>query len=459
MTGQQQNIKQFDQVYFLGIGGVGMSALARYFNLMGKKVSGYDKTKTHLTSQLEKEGIEIHYNDLGEDIPKTFKNKENTLIVFTPAIPEEHGELSFFKKEKFIILKRAQVLGLITQELQGIGVAGTHGKTTTSTLLAHILQSSSWKCNAFLGGISSNYNTNFIYDENSSWVIVEADEFDQSFLHLSPYAGIVTSTDADHLDIYGNEDYLKENFQKYVELIPEENLLIRHIDAEVSHPNQITYGFEKKADYIAKNIRFKLGTFLFDIQTPQGVITDIELGIPGIHNAENATACIALALELGLNEAEIKKACKTFKGVKRRFEYHIKTNEIVYIDDYAHHPTEIDALISSIRLLYPQQKIVGIFQPHLYSRTKDFFNDFAKQLSRLDEVIILPIYPAREKPIEGVTSQRLLEIITLENKRFIPLNKIVKNIKPEKNTVYLTIGAGDIDRIVQPLIEKLSSEK
>lgn len=474
MSNEGLNINQFNRAYFIGVGGIGMSALARYFNFQGWKVGGYDKTQTALTANLEAEGIEIHYEDFGLSLPVEFKNIENTLVIYTPAIPVNFGELLHVQYSGYVVKKRAEVLGMITRGSKALGVAGTHGKTTTSAMLAHLLTQSELKCNAFLGGISTNFNSNFVSGD-SELTVVEADEFDRSFLQLNPYASIVTSTDVDHLDIYGNNDDFLIGFKEYAKRINPDGYLIRHADVVLSHPNEITYALDQEADFSGRNPRFVNGRFLIDLKTPNGDWSEIELGVPGLHNAENAIACIALCLKLGLTEDVIRHGLKTFAGVKRRFEYHIKEDNFVYIDDYAHHPTEIKALVSSVRLLYPNQRITGVFQPHLFTRTRDFFNEFAYELSQLDEVILLPIYPAREEPIAGITSEALLSKINIEDKKVMTPTEVVslliersrdkqssdsyrdeqsndRSIEPSINsTVLLTIGAGDIDRIVPQL--------
>jgi UDP-N-acetylmuramate--alanine ligase len=406
-------IQTYHNIYFLGIGGIGMSALARYFKLIGKNVAGYDKTKSPLTDTLISEGIDIHFEDFGPVIPAGFREKSDTLVIYTPAVPKNMGELLHFQHNGFTLLKRAEVLGLITRDSKGLCVAGTHGKTTTSTLLAHILTQSNLKCTAFLGGISANFNSNFIFSESSPYSVIEADEFDRSFLQLNPFGSIVTSIDADHLDVYGNsEDFLK-GFQAYAERIDESGILILKKGIELKTKAKKTYySVNEDADFTGKNLRMEKESFFMDVAFSSEKWNDVELGLPGIHNAENALACIAFCCFLGLNQTEIRNGLKTFKGVKRRFEFHVRTEQIVYIDDYAHHPTEIKALVDSIRLLYPTKKITGIFQPHLFSRTRDFMDEFAKELSKLDELILLPIYPAREEPISGVNSESLLEKCT-----------------------------------------------
>lgn len=446
-------LSQFNRAYFIGIGGIGMSALARYFNAIGWEVAGYDKTPSPLTDELQNEGIKVHFEDFGPSIPAQFKVKEQTLVIYTPAIPKNLGELLFFQHAEAQLFKRSEVLGLLTRQSKGLGVAGTHGKTTTSSMLAHILNESQLKCNAFLGGIATNFNSNLVLNPTSEYTVIEADEFDRSFLKLTPFASIITSTDPDHLDIYGDASVFLEGFQMYAQLIQTEGCLVKKEGLEVSsEATTISYAIESKtADYSGNDLRFVEGKFLMNVHTPNGVMANVQLGIPGIHNAENAVACIALTQFLGLSEEEIRLGLSTFLGVKRRFEYKVKKEDLVYIDDYAHHPTEIHALVSSVRLLYPGKKITGVFQPHLFSRTRDFFNGFAKELSALDEVILLPIYPAREEPIAGVTSDVLLEKISAPSKMLLSPSEALGYVSKIESGVVLTIGAGDIDRIVEPL--------
>ena len=451
-------IDQFDRAYFIGVGGIGMSALARYFNALGWTVAGYDKTRTKLTDQLADEGIDIHYEDWGPAIPTQFQQRDKTLFIYTPAIPRNFGELLHVQHNNFHLHKRAEVLGMITRNSKALGVAGTHGKTTTSTMLAHILQTTDLKCNAFLGGISSNFNSNFVSNPTSEFTVIEADEFDRSFLQLSPFASIITSTDADHLDIYGDNKEFLDGFNQYAQLIAQDGFLVRHSDVAIDIKNTLTYAIDKEADFKGFNLCFQDGYFQFNLQFEDSIWENVQLGIPGIHNAENAIACIAMCINLGLNESEIRHGLRTFKGVKRRFEYHIKTENLVYVDDYAHHPTEISALIRSIKLLYPTKAITGIFQPHLFTRTRDFFEEFANQLSALDRVILLPIYPAREEPISGITSEALLEQIQCSNKEVMTPDEVLEQLSDTNNGVVLTIGAGDIDRIVEPLKKLLTRE-
>ncbi len=451
MNRPSEHIAAFDRAYFIGIGGIGMSALARYFKLKGWEVAGYDKTPTTITDALEHEGIAVHFEDLGENLPAHFTNAEKTLVVFTPAIPKEMKELCFVQASGFTVMKRAQVLGMITRDSKALGVAGTHGKTTTSTMLAHILNESELGCNAFLGGIGSNFNSNFVSHPTSPWTVIEADEFDRSFLQLTPFASIVTSNDADHLDIYGDDTEFLEGFRQYIDLINPEGFAVIHKDIQLTSPNEIRYGLNADVDFSGNNLRVVNGAFLMDVQTPTEHWEAVELGIPGTHNAENALACIAVGTKLGLSEMVLRAALKSFLGVKRRFEYHIRTENRVYIDDYAHHPTEINALLDSVELMYPNKRVIGVFQPHLFSRTRDFFDGFASALSRLDEVVLLPIYPARELPIEGVTSDALLEKITASKKSVRSPQDAISYVGQTENAIILTIGAGDIDRIVIPL--------
>ncbi len=453
------------RIYFIGIGGIGMSALARYFHAKGYAVAGYDKTPSPLTDELIAEGMDVHFDDLGEAVPEAFKDTESTMVVYTPAIPKNMGELVYFQQQHHV-LKRSEVLGLITRTSKGIGVAGTHGKTTTSTMLAYVLSQSSHKCSAFLGGISSNFHSNVIIDTESELTVIEADEFDRSFLRLSPYASIITAMDPDHLDIYGDEESFKQAFQTYSDKHNDEGFIVRkwNLPIQPAPPakgvthNHITYGVNAAAAaYNGKNLRSVDGHFFFDLKGPGVDWKGIELGLPGIHNCENAIAVIAMCIELGLKKEEILDGLRTFKGVKRRFEYHVRKEKLVYIDDYAHHPTEISALIDSVRMLYPTRHITGIFQPHLYSRTRDFMPGFADELSKLDKVILMPIYPAREEPIEGITSDELLKEIAVDDKLLLTPQEVLEWSKGVTSGVVLTIGAGDIDRLVLPLKEQLKS--
>ncbi|MFA7274262.1 MAG: UDP-N-acetylmuramate--L-alanine ligase [Crocinitomicaceae bacterium] len=447
-------LNDFSQVYFLGIGGIGMSALAKYFLSENKVVLGYDKTPSPITEDLISLGAQIHFEDWANQLA-SLVSIETTLIIRTPAVPANFGELVYFQEKGYSLFKRSEILGILTRNYKGLGVAGTHGKTTTSTMLAHLLNESSLHCNAFLGGISSNFGSNFLSNPEAEFTVIEADEFDRSFLQLKPYASIITAMDADHLDIYGTVENFNKGFQDYADLIDENGLLVLKNGIPLNtNTKTVTYGVEDvNADYNATKLRFENGKFLFDVTGSAVDWKSIELGIPGIHNAENALSCIALCIWLGLTEREIRNGLQTFKGVKRRFEYHVQRSDLVYIDDYAHHPTEIKALLDSIELLYPNRKKIGIFQPHLFTRTRDFFDGFVEQLSRLDELILMPIYPAREEPIPGITSEKLLAEITTTKKILLPASEIVNYLETVQDGVLLTIGAGDIDRLV-PIISK-----
>lgn len=443
-------------VYFVGIGGIGMSALARYFNAQGKRVSGYDKTRTELTIQLESEGIAVHYEDWGTAALNDL-DKASTLVIYTPAIPKEHQELNAFVAQEFTLIKRARALGIISSELETYAVAGTHGKTTTSTLLAWVLSNTPEKCNAFVGGISSNFHSNTLIEPASDRVVVEADEFDRSFLQLNPDYAIVTNMDADHLDIYGDGDHLLQSFNDFINRIHPQGLLVINANLDISsfklQPTlkKVTYGLNPLANWHALNLRYEQGCFLFDIQAPGKQYEAVELGIPGSHNCENAVAVFALCSELGMDEGVLRKALASFKGVQRRFDFQIRRDELVIIDDYAHHPTEIEAFLSSVKKLYPGKKITAVFQPHLFSRTRDFMEGFARSLGMCDELFLLDIYPARELPIPGITSQVLLDQVQLNQKWMSSKQTIVADLQKGPREVIVIIGAGDIDTCVKPI--------
>ena len=441
------DIGNFKSAYFIGIGGIGMSALARYFSKIGKHVAGYDKTITEITSNLEKNGIQIHFNDSVVSIPKKFQNKKNTLVVFTPAVPSNHLELNFFMDQGFQIMKRAEVLGLITKNTFCFAVAGTHGKTTTSAILGHIMQP--YKATSFLGGISENYESNLIFGAEEISV-VEADEFDQSFLQLSPNIACITSMDADHLDIYGEPSSLVDSFKKFANQVTEVLIVAKGTGIE-----GLSYALNEDADYKITNIRQTNGYYIFDVKTPNSEVSDIEFSLPGKHNIMNALAAIAMADSYGVSLESIKKSLRSFKGVERRFSYKIKTDALTLIDDYAHHPTEINVVYDSIKELYPTQKNVVIFQPHLFSRTKDFIEDFAIALAQFDEILLLDIYPAREEPIEGVSSLWLLEKILNKNKKITHKNNLVKDIKNSNASIVAMLGAGDIGKMVEDVKTEL----
>ena len=434
-------LKEIHNVYFIGIGGIGMSALARYFLKTGKQVAGYDKTSTEITSKLEKLGIQIHYHDSVISIPKTFQNHKNTLVVYTPAVPSHHLELNFFISQGFQTMKRAEVLGLITKNTFCFAVAGTHGKTTTSAILGHIMQP--YKATSFLGGISENYQSNLIFGAEEISV-VEADEFDQSFLQLAPNIACITSMDADHLDVYGEHSSLVNSFKKFKNLVTDVLIVAKGTDIE-----GLSYAINEEADYKITNIKRVNGEYVFDVTTPSNFINEIKFSLPGKHNMLNALAAIAMADSYGISLESIKKSLKTFKGVERRFSYKIKTDTLTLIDDYAHHPTEINVVYNAIKELYPTQKNVVIFQPHLFSRTKDFVEDFATALAQFDEILLLDIYPAREEPIEGVSSLWLLKKILNKNKKITYKNNLVKDIKNSHATIVAMLGAGDIGTMVK----------
>lgn len=435
-----------------------MSSLARYFLQEGYKVRGYDKTQSRLTDQLITEGADIHFEDLGERVRDQLPEISRVLVVYTPAIPSDMKELMFFKNNGYEVMKRAQLLGLITKEQKTLAVAGTHGKTTTSCMLAHVIDSTTRKCNAFLGGISTNFGTNYKGDKEAELAVVEADEFDRSFLNLNPYASIVTTTDADHLDIYGSSDEFAEGFKLYSDCVSRDGFLLSNEEVNLDHPNRLSYGKGIGNNYQLLDLQFSQGKFLVDVLVQGERWSKVELGLPGEHNALNAVAVLGMLHQLNFTESEIRDGLKSFKGVKRRFEYQMRSEQCVFIDDYAHHPTEIKALISSVKQLYPGKKIKGVFQPHLFSRTRDFFEGFAKELSELDELILMPIYPARELPIPGVTSEKLLDAVCIQNKQLSGPADIIENITCSDNEVLLTIGAGDIDRIVEPIKNKLQGE-
>ncbi|MFD1294697.1 UDP-N-acetylmuramate--L-alanine ligase [Lutibacter holmesii] len=446
------NLSNIHNVYFIGIGGIGMSAIASYFISNGKQVAGYDKVPTDITTSLENLGVQIHFDDAVELINSNFKNNQNTIVIYTPAVPKNHAELNYFLDHNFKVLKRSEILGEITKNTICLAVAGTHGKTTTSTILGHIMKEAQTNATSFLGGISENYNSNLILGGNEISV-VEADEFDRSFLKLSPNIACITSMDADHLDIYGNSAALEESFKAFANKVSDTLFVRKGLPI-----NGVTFGIEERADYNASNIRIQEGTYIFDVATPSEIIKDIELNLPGKHNVLNAVAALAMAHSFGVSLANIAKALLSFKGIKRRFSYKIKTDNLVLIDDYAHHPTEINAVVDSVKEMYPSKKVLGVFQPHLFSRTNDFIDDFAKALSRFNEVILLDIYPARELPIEGVTSAWLLGKISAENKQISTKENLVENILKSNAQIIVMIGAGDIGELVVNVKNILSVE-
>lgn len=437
------------RVYFIGAGGIGMSALARYFKKRGCLVGGYDKTRTVLTSHLEEEGILISYVDALSELPSEFEvTTAETLIVYTPAIPKDSVLLNYFRDNGFNLQKRSQVLGIISKGQFCIAVAGTHGKTTTSSIVAHILTDTGYGCTAFLGGITTNYQSNFLLGDNNV-VVVEADEYDRSFLTLHPDIAVITSMDADHLDIYGDAAQLEESFQLFAKQLKPEGTLFFKQGLPIAEG--ITYGSETGAIVRASNIRVEEGNFVFDYQDENVSITDIPLMLPGKHNVENATVAMAAALKLGIDPVKVKAAVANFKGVKRRFEYVVREDKHIYIDDYAHHPEELRACFHAVRQLYPDKKMTVVFQPHLFSRTRDFAADFAEVLSTVDELLLLDIYPARELPMEGITSEFLRAKLTLENSGVYSKEEVLKYVKENQPELLVTVGAGDIDTLIQPL--------
>ena len=453
---------KIDTYYFLGIGGIGMSALARYFASEGCCVLGYDRTCTPLTTELEAEGIAVQYDDRLDWVEGL--DMEKTLVVRTPAVPEDAAVYVWLREHGFHIVKRAELLGEVTRQKKALCVAGTHGKTTTSTILAHILYGSHAGANAFLGGIANNYGTNLLLNKESDVVVVEADEFDRSFHHLTPYMSVITSMDPDHLDIYGTEAAYRASFEQYAGLV-EHALVVKSslkLNVESLKARVYTYSVGEKADFYADNVRVKDGEIWFDFYTPESKVADIQLGVPVLVNVENSVAAMALAVLMGATEEELREGMRSFMGVYRRFNVHVNTPQVTYIDDYAHHPQELKATIDSVRYLYPERYVIGVFQPHLYSRTKDFADGFAEVLSGLDEVALLPIYPAREEPIEGVTSEWLMEKIGTKRALVLPnilakyLRERVKQCMAQgKDCVVVTMGAGDISDQVNDIEKAL----
>ncbi len=458
------DITTYERIFFVGIGGIGMSALARYFMAAGYRVAGYDRTPSPVTEALEKEGAAVIFEDDPAALPAPYgdpRRRGDTLVIYTPAVPAAHPLMRFFSDHAYTLFKRAQVLGMIADRMRGVAVAGTHGKTTTSTMIAHLLKRSVLDCTAFLGGISKNYNTNLLLGE-SPWVVLEADEYDRSFLHLHPQVAVVTSMDADHLDIYGDHQELRRSFHHFLGQVRRGGkVIVRYglqVDREVNgEVDWFTYGMEAEADYYAEGLAFREGYHHFSVHTPEGVIEDIRLGLPGRVNVENAVAAVAVAHLLGVPDEGIRRSLFLFEGVLRRFDVRVRGERYVYIDDYAHHPAELRAAITSVKEMFPGRKITGIFQPHLYSRTRDFAEEFAQSLALLDRVILLPIYPAREEPIPGVTSRMILDRITGTEKEMMKKEEVPGRIQADPPEVLMTLGAGDIDRLVGTL-EKIYRE-
>ncbi|MDG3581044.1 UDP-N-acetylmuramate--L-alanine ligase [Galbibacter pacificus] len=448
------DLNKIHNVYFLGIGGIGMSGLARYFKFIGKNVAGYDKVSTEITDGLADLGIDLHFEEDVDKIPRSFKDKEATLVVYTPAVPKKHQEYVYFLANGFEIQKRAAVLGIITKDTYCFAVAGTHGKTTTSAILAHILKETGTPITAFLGGVSENFNSNFLIEGNE-YTVVEADEFDRSFLHLSPMVACITSIDADHLDIYGNENEMKKTFIEFSKKVkPQGKLFVKN-----GLPIQgTTFGIEDNSDFSIRNITITNSTYLFDLVTPTETINGVMFNKPGKHNLLNALAALAMATTLGTPLSRLARALASFKGIKRRFSYQINEKDLIYIDDYAHHPTEIDAVYEAVTSTHPNKRITVVFQPHLFSRTKDFALDFSKSLARFDEIILLDIYPAREEPIEGITANWLLDMIDHGHKQKVAKQDLPEILRASRSQVFLTLGAGDIGQEVNS-IKKALSEK
>jgi len=441
-------LNEIKQVYLVGIGGIGMSGLARYFRKRGSRVAGYDRTQTTLTLALESEGIDISYEDDVAAVPAEFAvNSNSLLVIYTPAVPGDAAILSYFRNGGFNLKKRSEVLGIISAGMFTIAVAGTHGKTTTSTILAHILKNTGYDCTAFLGGIASNYDTNVLLGSNNV-VVIEADEYDRSFLRLYPDIAVITSMDADHLDIYGDADSVKESFRLFASQLKEGGKLIRKAGLELE--GGISYSAAGKADVYADNITIRNGTFFFDFISPEVEIRDVELGLPGLHNIENATAAIRAVLALGVRPEGIREALRNFRGVKRRFEYIIRNDRNIFIDDYAHHPEELRACITSVKRLYPEKKLTVVFQPHLYSRTRDFAEGFAEVLDMADTLLLLDIYPARELPVPGVSSAIIADKMRLKDREICRKDEAAEFIKKRQPELLLTVGAGDIDTLIEP---------
>ncbi|NNJ88654.1 MAG: UDP-N-acetylmuramate--L-alanine ligase [Eudoraea sp.] len=444
----------FHKVYFIGIGGIGMSALARYYTFLGNEVGGYDKTNTPLTSELEALGMMIHYEDKVSRIPGSFLSPEDTLVVYTPAVPSDHTELNYFLKHRFNVKKRSEVLGMITRDTFCFAIAGTHGKTTTSSILAHLLKETGTPVTAFLGGISEDFNSNFLWEGNK-FSVVEADEFDRSFLQLTPNVACITSMDADHLDIYGDNESLQESFRAFASrLKPNGKLFVRN-----GLPLEgITYGIEDNSDFCIRNIKIEHGTYIFDLGTPETTLKGVKFNKPGRHNLLNGLVAFAMAIQAGPPLDRLAEALETFKGVQRRFSYKIKDEHFVFIDDYAHHPAEIDAIFEAVKEMHPNKKVLTVFQPHLYSRTRDFVEEFARSLSRFDSIILLDIYPAREKPLPGVSSQWLLDMIANPMKKLVSKKELAGEIKAQRPQVLVTLGAGDIGLEINSLKKALEYE-
>ena len=460
------NILDYKLYYFVGAGGIGMSALVRYFNHYGKTVYGYDKTETELTKQLQVEGSQLHFNEDVALVKELFSkyNKEEILVIYTPAVPKDHAEFVYLQENGYQLQKRAWVLGEITKQFRTIAIAGTHGKTTTTTMVTHILKTAGINCFAFLGGISQNYHTNLLLgdaNDKDAYVVVEADEYDRSFLTLHPYITVITSVDADHLDIYGDKDAMHQTYTQFAGQVQKDGFLIvkKNVDNDLSlKVKRLIYSLNLDTEYSADSIHIADGEFCYNIISPIESVSHVAIGLPGLHNVENSIAAVAVAQQLGIKGDVINKALRSFKGVKRRFDYRVKSKSVVYIDDYAHHPEELRAAITAAKQLYPDKQVTGIFQPHLFSRTRDFADGFAESLDLLDVCVLLDIYPAREKPIEGINSQMLLDKMKSTNKFLVKKENVIEFLKTHLPQVVMTLGAGDIDALILP-IENLLKEK
>ncbi|MCF8332296.1 MAG: UDP-N-acetylmuramate--L-alanine ligase [Bacteroidales bacterium] len=450
------NYKNIHKVYFIGIGGIGMSALARFFNQFGADVSGYDLTETKLTMQLQKEGIQVHYDDNPLDVPS-----DADLYIYTPAIPDDHKELKSIRDKGIKVYKRSEILGLLARNFKAIAVAGTHGKTTTSSIITHLLLSANRQVNAFIGGISVDLDSNFVFSDKAELMVVEADEYDRSFLNLYPDVAVITAIDEDHLDVYGSAEQLISTFDEFMCQVNDEGRLIVNEAVETEELKKkpaIRYGFSEGLDLYAENLRIAKGQMLFDIRSKNHKWTDLNLSMPGRHNVENALAAIQVCMELGMSEEEIRSGLNTYSGVQRRFEIRVNKKDQVYVDDYAHHPKELEACIKAARSFFPGKKITGAFQPHLFSRTRDFADGFAKSLQLLDEIILLDIYPAREKPIPGINTEMLAQKIGIDKVKVLSKRKLLEYVEHNKPELFLTLGAGDIDNLVEPITKILSKE-
>ena len=459
------NILDYKLYYFIGAGGIGMSALVRYFNHYGKTVYGYDKTETDLTRKLQDEGAQLHFDEDKALVKKLFSlyHKEDILVIYTPAVPKDHAEFVYLQNEGYNLQKRAWVLGEITKQFRTIAIAGTHGKTTTTTLTTHILKTAGINCFAFLGGISQNYKTNLLLgdtNDKDAYVVVEADEYDRSFLTLHPYITVITSVDADHLDIYGDLNTMHQTYTQFASQVQKEGFLIvkKNVDNDLRlNDKRLVYSLNLDTEYSANSIEIIDGEFCYNINSPIEPVSHVAIGLPGLHNVENSIAAVAVAQQLGIKGDVINKALRSFKGVKRRFDYRIKSKSIVYIDDYAHHPEELRAAITAAKQLYPDKKVTGIFQPHLFTRTRDFADGFAESLDLLDVCVLLEIYPAREKAIEGINSQMLLDKMKSKEKFLVKKENVLEFLKTHPPQVLMTLGAGDIDSLIEP-IEKMLNE-